>query len=187
MSLVEVVNRHKISLSDVQLSDIRPKTPYRPHVKAAIAEALVQMWLSKIEQKDARFSLDDATPRPQKGYVLLSRNHGILVFNGRKLVNEFDSLVKYDGRPYVVEVKSNGFNPDVLKIGIRSRFETARKMYGRDDVGMLLFFPIYNQFRAELANDLQREYRHLQCIDTDYTRKDLERKTKEFYKGLRKR
>ncbi len=186
LPLVDLVNRHRVRISDVRLSDIRPANPYRAHVKAAIAEALVQRWLSRVGQRDPRFAIDDSIPREQNGYVLLPKNQGILVFNGRRLVGEFDNLATYDGRPYVVEVKSNGFDPDLLKPNIRKKLSTARRVYDRDDVGLLLFFPIYSDFRAQLANGLQRD-KQIQCIDLGYDRRELERRTTEFYKGLRKK
>ncbi len=185
MQLVDVVKRSRVRLSDVQLSDIRPDRPYRSQVKASIAEALVHIWLSNAERRDQKFILDDA-PREQNGYVLLPKNYGILAFNGRKLIAEFDSLFIYDGRPSVVEVKSNGFDPDSLKMHIRKTLATARRIYEKNNVGMLLFFPIYSQFRAGLANEMQREHRQMQCVDLGYTRKELEEKTTEFYKRLRK-
>lgn len=186
-SLVELINSCRIRLDDVSGSDIRGKSlSYRTHVKSAVAEAMVHLWLRRCKAKNPAFAFDDVMPRSCNGLSLIRSNYGAMVFKENGILErEYDGLASYNGKPYLVEVKSNGFDFKNIRSNIKNAFDTGKKLYGRNDVGMLFFFPMYGPFRRRLAAELQHEFSNLRCIDTGYSRNQIEVKATDFYKQMR--
>jgi hypothetical protein len=170
-ALEEIVAKKGISVYDLPLglleNQIQPNYRY-DNIKGIIAETLVREWLKGCDELCVphydRCSIN--------GYLFNQNGSGIhvkdLYREGNKEETEYDSLVIYDKKIWIVEVKSGKLNgylhhaPDVIK--------KARYIFdcGEKEVGLMLFFP----FRAYDKDTLKENIDYLKsnienvvCID----------------------
>ena len=188
-NLVREVNRCRVD-SNLNLYCVNPDTVWagNPHnrteIAGRIAEAYVKMWLDKCPG----VSFDSDFPRNVNGFTLRQTGAGVEVLkrNGNADIplHEFDFLIGYDGQPIVVHVKSSGLNGIEQKIP--ESLDYARHIYGRDGVGMLLFFP-QSRKGEEDAQRIQSAHPEVVCVDSGYDKKELKNAVDIFYEqtGIR--
>ena len=166
--LVNELDRIRPSLDSLSPEDVVPHLNNSRdvnEVRGRASEALVRQWLSLCP--DVR--LDEDFPRTVDGLTLTATSSGILVQNGDQRVQcEYDFLIYFErghAVPVVVEVKSGGLNGFGGKID--AHLEMARRIYGRRDVGLLVFYP----FRGRTdAVHMQRTHPLVRGVDLGYRR-----------------
>jgi hypothetical protein len=174
-SLVTELNRHRPQLKDVSLAGI--DEPDFSSRQGLLAERMVEQWLDTCPS--VRFY--DKLPERVNGYRLERRETGIVVLEDKRSVREYDFIVEYDSdrtkRPIVIEVKSLKLNGVTTKIP--SYLEVGRKILDTEDFGMLIFFPFYTN-KQSIAENLQRNFPQVRCVDMGYNRKKLKRIVSSF-------
>ncbi|MBN2458042.1 hypothetical protein JXB31_02840 [Candidatus Woesearchaeota archaeon] len=176
----------RVSLEDIDLYRIKPDNPFLiSDVQASIAERLVYEWL-----QHCKVSFDKDFPRGSNGTTWTMNNRGIYVRKQGKIMHEYDSIVSFNGKTYLIEIKSFKLNGYPKKIP--RAFEYAHQMY-EGDIRMLIFFPHYNN-RKKDAKRIVDEFPDVSVIDTHYKRANLNKAVLEYYRltgyciaGLKKR
>ncbi|RJQ15645.1 hypothetical protein C4573_05805 [Candidatus Woesearchaeota archaeon] len=174
--LLQAIETARITLDDVSLDTLVVDNPhdYR-HVEGAIAQRMVEQWLSEIP--GMTFDLD--FPRSVDRYTIRRSHMDIVVQEGKNSVHSYDALAFYEGKPVVVEVKS-------LKCGhvpVPRALKCARRIYHQDAV-MLIFFPFgFKEFRHVDRRIKRWEHNpQVHCVDVGYTVDQLHQKVEEYYR-----
>jgi hypothetical protein len=174
-SLVEEIERKRITLDEVPLAEVRPHNLKDPlDVKGRIAETMVRIWISRCKG----IIIDDDFPRAANGYRLEKNHSGIIVYRGNLTVHEYDFLAFYQDLPLIVEVKSLKLNgveakiPRALKIG--------KEIYQAEEIGMLLFFPAYTNKQRDKRR-IEQNFPSVRCVDLGYKKKQIDRAVGRFY------
>ena len=134
-------------------------------VAGAVAEQLVEFWL-----KDSGLVTQQDIPEDSEDYLVARKGSNLVVYSLETgdTLHEFDGIVEYLQRPYVVEVKSQRLNGISGKIP--RGLKIASELTGHDDPGFLLFMPLYaNKIRD--AKRLEEMFPQLRCVDLGYTRR----------------
>jgi hypothetical protein len=177
MGLVELINANRISLPEIPLEIIKPDGLNEGIIKGAIAEKLVEIWLSNTPD----ITFDQELPRNVNGYKLYPKSHGIGVYEKDKMIHEYDFLVYHKSSPIIVEVKSLKLNGVINKI--ERGFKIAQEIYDRQDISMLLFFPMYTN-KIKDAEKIEEQFPNVHCIDLGYKKKQLNNTLKRYYQYL---
>lgn len=183
MSLVSEVKtakaERKLTLSSVPMHELELGNRHDPiEVRGRIAEKYVEMWLEACPS--IRF--DEELPRDANSYTLEKQKSGIVVFehrNGKKESKaEFDFLIYYRRWPTLVQVRSGGIN------GLESKLDDylalGREIYSKEDIRMLLFFPIYqNKWRD--ADRISAGHPNVSCVNIGYKKRSLNAAVKRYF------
>lgn len=170
MSLATVLEPYRPSLEDIALDKLPVDTPENlSEVRGRIAEALMREWLSRC----SKVAFDTEVPRRVNGYYLTQEKSGIVVHqkNPRgRTVTEYDFLIFFEGRPYIIEVKarkvrpqpSNRKHPFYEKLA-RKKW-TAEHIYSTHDIGIALAVP-FMTFGESKRDALQKHFPSIEYID----------------------
>lgn len=189
MPLADVLEPFRPTLDDVVDRVRVNEREQADDIHGSLAENLTGAWLAKC----AAVSFDVDVPRRVNGWYLdhTGRNQwgGVMVRRRHEHgwpVTEYDFLIFFDGRPYIVEAKARKVRPkpenrrySFAEKLIRKR-DIARHVYGRGDIGAALFVPFFTYGR-ERREQLQLAVPELECVDLGYKPKQLARTTKTWY------
>ncbi|MBI5390617.1 hypothetical protein HZB02_03955 [Candidatus Woesearchaeota archaeon] len=172
MTLVDLLEEHRVTLADVPLPELRQYSfKDEPSLlRGHIAYVMVREWLKRIPPLS--FEVPSAN-----GYRLEQTNEGIVVWEGKRTVHEYDFLLRYEDVPYIVEVKSLKLNGFIGKID--HALEIGREIF-QQDVGMLIFAPFYTNKKRD-AERIEEKYQRVKCIDLGYKKKQLMKMTTRVF------
>ena len=175
MAILEALEEHLPKLSELSLEGlVVENTKDITQVQGRVAERLVETAIRNTPEVQFDF------PAANNGFSLKKVSSGIIVLEPPNYapVCEYDFLVRYADRPYIIEVKS-------LKLyGFRSKIpfllSVARKIYDRQDVGMIICFPFSNQQRSTVENFESLEA-DVHCFNLRYNRKQIKQANQRYY------
>jgi len=178
MTLVDLLELARISLTDLDLRSVTPININDPmDVKGSIAHRLTEQWLSRC----SGVVFDQDFPRRINGYSLERRGSGIVVYEHRTPIHEYDILLSHDGQPVIVEVKSLKLNG--LEAKIPQALRIGRDIYQTQNVLMLVFFPFYTNKIAD-AERVQETHPEVRCVNLGYKKKHIWQAVQRFYSDI---
>ena len=177
MSIVDVLEEGRIRLHQVDLSQVQAHDPknYR-RVRGRIPEAMVSQWLANCPD----IHPDKDIPRRVNGYALESRVYGGVMVRdsySSKLLREFDGLVWYEGKPYVIEVKGGELKRGAQRVN--ELLEMGKQVYERRDVGLVVFM-LFSATTMHRRRQLEQQFRHLWFVDLGYPKRGMKDALKDY-------
>lgn len=177
MDLVEIINESRIDFSKIPLHDgwnPNPNIFEEGNLKGMIAQVLVENWLKQCDGVKIDYCSDVTS---SSGYELRHTNMGVTVYKDGKSVHEYDFLFFYNEKLFIVEVKSSKISGYQKKIN--RAFDIAKEVYHTDNIGMLLFFPIYSN-RVKSAKKIEEDYMNVNCINIGFTSNQMKKFLEDF-------
>ena len=177
---VAEVEEHRMRFDELSVSSSRLCSYTPRYVQSTIAEEFVRQWLVRVSSL-----AEQRTPYSNGGNYELrkSPSGGFVVYHGNKRVGEFDGAYCFDSTPVIVEVKSNFLETRAtlgdyhrVLLQIDTHLDLARNVYGRDDVGLLLFYPFASNPLADrnFVPQLRERLPSIRCIDSGYSSRALD-------------
>lgn len=176
-NLIKILEQHRLHISEV------PKTIWdinfsrdESDIKGKISEQFVQYWFKKI--KEVQF-LNENNKINENKYSITYEHHNIKVYNKtmQHQISEFDSVIFFNDKPFIVEVKSQklrGFESKIEKY-----IHIGRELFNTEDIGLLLFAPFYSSKVKDLER-IENQHENVKCIDLGYKKKQFNRLIKSI-------
>ena len=105
------------------------------------------------------------------GYSWVRNDRGVIVYDGKDQVHEFDEVLSIDDVPVLVEVKASKL--DGFSEKIPRALEIADKSFGEGVARLLVFFP--HRYNSQSAIAKVDESPYVSGIDTGWSKKELNR------------
>ncbi len=177
MDLETVLRDNRIKLDEIDFSTIISCNDCDPRIiRGKIGEELVRQWLTRCE-----VDFDEDFPRSCNGYLFEKRDNGIFVLESGITRHGYDFLFRWEGEPYIAEVKSLKIRDFADKVD--RAFTYARKLY-RTEPTMLVFFPVTCNKEKDIA-ELTQHHPSVRCIDMGYKLKQLREAIGDYFRNNR--
>ena len=188
-AVVADIEVHRMRFAELSVSALGLSHRDPEHVKSVIPEGFVRQWLKRVPSLD-----EQCTPYCNGGNYELKRSPSgnVLVYRGNRANYEFDAVFLSNDFPIIVEVKAHylepretfgGYHRAILQM--QAHLEMAQQVYGKVDVGLLLFYPFHCNplAESELIPTLMNRLPSVRCVDSGYSKRELDKQVKKHSTG----